>query len=214
MPLINFSTSLDSVEIYLWEITEELSVLEESFPFTDGERELYYSYKSEMRKLHWLSSRYIVKKIYGNDAFIFYSKEGRPIISNSTDNISISHSGIYACVIVSSEYDVGIDIEKIANRINNVRKRFVNEDENNVIASNDIDTLTLYWAIKEATYKLFSDLDLEFADNINVKVGALDDINVQIVKGNFHSSLKAYYDKLGDYYIAFLYIQKNSADKG
>ena len=67
-------------------------------------------------------------------------------------HISITHTIGYVAVILSQNYEVGIDIEYFSNRVNRIASRFLRCDE---MFTNTLDTLTA-WCAKETIYKLFS----------------------------------------------------------
>ena len=78
------------------------------------------------------------------------NEDGKPMVEGY--HISITHTIGYVAVILSRNYEVGIDIEYFSNRVNRIASRFLRCDE---IFTNTLDTLTA-WCAKETIYKLFS----------------------------------------------------------
>ncbi|WP_293896510.1 4'-phosphopantetheinyl transferase superfamily protein [Sporocytophaga sp.] len=84
-----------------------------------------------------------------------YNKYGRPYISNSTINFSISHSEQFSAVAVSNGFPIGIDIEKMKEISFCDFKTLFTESEWNVIltSANPLKTFYVYWTKKESTAK-------------------------------------------------------------
>jgi 4'-phosphopantetheinyl transferase EntD len=67
----------------------------------------------------------------------------------------------------------GIDIEKIKPRIEKVRDKFINPEEDRLIGKErELEQLTLAWCAKEALYKLFGIRNLDFRENMQVEIPA------------------------------------------
>ena len=67
-------------------------------------------------------------------------------------HVSISHTVGYVAVILSRDYEVGIDIEYVSERVGRIAARFLRNDEN----FTDCRQLLTAWCAKETMYKLFS----------------------------------------------------------
>jgi len=84
-----------------------------------------------------------------------YNKYGRPYISNSTINFSISHSEQYSAVAVSNGFSIGIDIEKIKEvSICDFKNAFTESEWNAILTSTTpLKAFYTYWTKKESTAK-------------------------------------------------------------
>ena len=102
--------------------------------------------------------RRILKEILGFETPVLHNEDGKPMVEGY--HISISHTIGYVAVILSRNYEVGIDIEYFSNRVNRIASRFLRCDE---IFTNTLDTLTA-WCAKETIYKLFSSEHLALKD--------------------------------------------------
>ena len=60
---------------------------------------------------------------------VAYDANGKPYLPSSPLNISISHSGNYACILTSSQSIPGIDIETIRDRIVKIADKFISKEE-------------------------------------------------------------------------------------
>ena len=98
---------------------------------------------------------------------IIYSSSGKPSLIDDTTQLSISHSSQSICVAISDS-PLGIDIEKIDDRILKVRAKFVNCEEKQFYAYDSIEDLTILWTIKESIYKLLDISGISFLDDIQI----------------------------------------------
>ena len=125
---------------------------------------------TENRKREWLTIRVLLKEMLGEEKEILYNSFGKPYLSDNSYHISISHTKGYAALILNKENEVAIDIEKISPRVNNIRKRFVNEEEENALSkTNELIHLLLYWSAKETLFKLLSKENVQFKEELHIK---------------------------------------------
>jgi 4'-phosphopantetheinyl transferase EntD len=170
MPQVIFDFFDDSKKVVVWKITENINELEnlskEKF-FIPNELNSWV----ENRKLQWLSSRILLKKLLPNIELI-YSQEKGPIITKENIFVSVSHTNFYSCAVVSQNTQVGIDIEEISNKAKKISKKFFHPSEFNFLAHTLIDESSFYtmlWTIKEAIFKKFHYLHLIFSQEIILK---------------------------------------------
>lgn len=103
-------------------------------------------------------ARLLLTAMLGYEPSIVHNKDGKPMIANY--HISISHTIGYVAVILSRDYEVGIDIEYVSDRVRRIASRFLRHDE---IFTDTKQCLTA-WCAKETMYKLFSSEHLGFQD--------------------------------------------------
>ena len=89
---------------------------------------------------------------------INHNEDGKPMIEGY--HISISHTLGYVAVILSRDYEVGVDIEYVSDRVNRISSRFLRDDE---VFPDTTDKL-IAWCAKETMYKLFSSEHLALKD--------------------------------------------------
>ena len=124
---------------------------------------------SENRKREWLTIRVLLKELLGEEKEILYNSLGKPYLSDNSFHISISHTQGYAALIVNKENEVAIDIEKIGARVENVRKRFVSEEEEKALSvSNEHVHLLLHWSAKESLFKWLGVENVEFKTQLHI----------------------------------------------
>jgi phosphopantetheine--protein transferase-like protein len=74
-----------------------------------------------------------------------------------------------AAVIVYENKKVGVDIEKITDRISKIKKRFLSENELSFISEKDeLAQLYVCWGIKETLFKLYGKGSLPFINGIKI----------------------------------------------
>lgn len=160
----------NGLAIALWDITEteeQLMVLldndavvaEEIVPFT-----------STKRRLEYLASRCALNELIGKEQHICYHDNGAPYLAGNSLNISISHTGHYALVATHPSDKVGIDIERIGDKVGRVRHKFLSKAELEAIDTRSEKIhLTILWAAKEAMYKVMGIETVEFTEQISIE---------------------------------------------
>lgn len=194
MPIvINTSVSADS-KLGVWRLTEPLEELENLFPLLKHEEEQYKKYKNNKRKREWLVSRILLTELLQERAIIKYSKYGKPFLDKETSKISISHSKNHVAVIVSNNFNPGVDIEHIAERVQKVKHKFLQAHELEWCKSNEL--MTLCWSAKEAIFKIY-EKELDFHDIIIVKFDENDTSFYAFAnKNKVNSKFKIYFERI------------------
>lgn len=97
--------------------------------------------------------RQLLSQILPN-TIIQYEENGNPYLLHSDKKISISHSYPYAVLAISDE-PIGVDLEKISDKILRVKEKFLHEEEKKWIGEEfSPEILTAIWSMKEALYKV------------------------------------------------------------
>ncbi len=147
----------------VWEITESVDELLKLLNLSDTEIERLNSFRLDKRKLEFLATRCLIKELIQKDPVINYMDTGRPVLENSTFNLSISHTKGFAAVALSKGEYSGIDIEHPSERVIKVYDRFVSAEEKAFIPeSKQLEYFTLLWSLKEAMYKIFDEKSVIF----------------------------------------------------
>ena len=154
----------------LWEIEEDFDYLFSKVNLDEEEKNTLFSFKNPARQVEWLSVRALLNELTQKESKIIYNEERKPFLSDYSQNISISHSNKLTSVFLSKDKRVGIDLEYMSHRINNIAYKFINPNE--YITSNKaFEQLHLYihWCAKEALYKICDKENINFKDNITIK---------------------------------------------
>ena len=163
MPIIDDLNLSPKTRVVIWEINESLQDLESKVVLSEYSLKLLNQKKSEIQKKQFLAIRNIFKLLSIEDKEVKYDKAGKPVFSQNK-TLSISHSGNYAAVIISS-HPVGIDIEKINSKAMKIKHKFLDIELNYPQELNNQISL-VYWNIKESIYKAVGITGIDFKKNI------------------------------------------------
>jgi phosphopantetheinyl transferase len=111
---------------------------------------------------------------------------------------------------MSNHLKVGIDIEKIDERVIKVDRKFLNQYEINWLSTLDLDSrikfTTLCWSIKESVFKWWGAGGVDFSSHINIHdPGQFDQgtISVDFTTVSF-KSLQVHCSLIGDHWLTYI----------
>ena len=165
MPII-FSKKVDPyTSLSVWHINETEEELLKDLQLSKKDLNSILSLRLAKRRKERIACRKALAFLMQtSDIDISYGKSGEPLMEGY--HISFSHSGEYAAAIVSKTKKVGIDIERISEKILNLYPKFVNEEELKFLDFKNPKEITQIWSAKEAIYKLSSGKSPDFLHNI------------------------------------------------
>ena len=168
MPLLKIEQINASTQLGIWKIEETADELRTRARLTPEEADLYITFKNETRRKQWLSYRILLNEMLpAGVPLLVYNEFGKPALKECNLFLSISHSGEYAVTIISKTDPVGIDIERIADRIERIKCRFlVPEEEQQITETNRLEKLYIYWGAKESLYKIYGRPEVELQRDI------------------------------------------------
>lgn len=194
--------------IGFWRIEETAEWFQSQLLLDENEIAAIASIRHPQRKLHWLSSRVLLRALLQTGQFIHLENDvhGKPVVRNFPVEISISHSADLSALLLSRKYKVGIDIEKTNPKVLRIQHKFVSEEELKWVGDQDrIEKLYAIWCAKEAMYKLYGEKKLDFRQHLRLEpfdfTGA-GMIYGRIVKDDYAAALCVQYEMLGDYMTA------------
>ena len=159
----------DTSVLAVWKVTESrdelLSELERTYFL---ERDVL-SLSTESRQIERLAVRVLLKKILGKEVSIEYEKSDKPYLTDASYNISISHTKDYVAVFLDEEKHVGIDIEKISEKVKRIKSRFISDREH-IDAANELVHLLLHWSAKEAMFKVLNEEGVNLKEHLQIGV--------------------------------------------
>ena len=205
MPVINLF-DINESRVGIWHITEPANQLLSQLEPGKGELDLYREFSNDRRKRQWLGYHLLLKYMLSPlAADLIYDIYGKPFLKSGSHHISVSHAGDYAAAICNRHFSVGVDIEKISERIQRVKDRFLNNAELEQLgtcAGSGI--LHVYWCGKEALYKLNGEPDVDFKNDIHINAfDYLCDTNgtcsAKLTKASGSKKFTLHYRKLDDY---------------
>ena len=167
MPVILKEKIEDSVFVLVWQITETESFFLHSLQLNSQDLNSIMACNLESRRLERLACRYALScLLQASRIEITYSPNGQPLLAGK--HISFSHAKKIVAV-ACADFPIGIDIEKIQDKIVALHSKFVSKDELTSEELKNSEAITRVWTAKEAVYKLFSGDVPDFREQIFVK---------------------------------------------
>ncbi len=209
MPIIWSKKLGNNGELAVWHISEVANELYNKLQLNNAEKAFYDSLQSSKRNMHWLGSRVLLRTLLNTTEYIDcqLDENNKPYLVNFPYEISISHSNDYAAVVIYKEKAVGVDIEKMSDKIERIAKRFLSEQELSFISiENRIKHLYVCWGIKETLFKLYGKGNLPFIDGIvidrfDIKESGRASAHINLE--NFKASYTIEYTSLGEYMLTW-----------
>ena len=164
MPIIRTIRPNDNTVVGIWNITESIDDLSSQVVLSSKSKELLKNRKASIHKLQFLSIRAILLEFGYSDKDLSYINNA-PILNNGK-KISISHSNLFSCVIIS-DFKVGIDVQEFNNKIDTIAKKFIGY-EALYVKDNDIQIISIIWNIKESIYKIAEIIGLDYKNHLLV----------------------------------------------
>lgn len=177
----------NDTEFALWKIEENAEELYRQLQLDDGEKAFIQNLSNSKRYLHWLGTRVLLRKMLNTEEYIDCKVDahGKPYLTTIPYHISLSHSFDYAAVMISKNKPVGIDIEKIEQKVERIAKKFMRPEELAFINPEDkINQLYACWCAKEAVYKCYGRKEVSFLSHI-----FLEEFDYEN-QGNLHTKIK------------------------
>jgi phosphopantetheinyl transferase len=192
----------------VWHITESIEELCSAIRLSESEDVLYRTFVAESRKKQWLAYRLLIRALLDPDTYpVEYDPSGKPYLAGSTFHISVTHTEDLAAVIISSREKVGIDIERIRSRIENVKEKFLSPAELAQLNSGkELEQITLAWCAKEALYKFYGCRNLDFRENIRLQIPQTAGVPfwAEIRKDDACGTYLLNSEKLGEFILVYL----------
>ena len=195
----------------VWKIEEDLDTLFDLVVLDNEEKKRYKEFKSNSRKLEFLSVRALLSELIGKEAKIVYNKNNKPFLKDGSRFISISHSHKLTAILLSTNEKVGIDLEYMSSNIAALAFKFLNRKEK-VSKENQKRKYHLYihWCAKEALYKICDKEGISIRKNITIeqfKVKESGEIKGRVYTNKLNESFNLYYSKYNNY--AIVWTKKN-----
>ena len=166
MPFFYQQNINETAHLAIWSIQEPAS-------FFESDVQLAVPITNEERRTQHLAVRLLFKLMMpeADLSQLVMADNGKPYLIGLPFHFSFSHCKGYAACAVDDK-PVGIDIEIIHPRIAKVAHKFLNDQEKAMIAALDekdqLNQLAFLWAAKEAMYKKYEQLGIDFAKDFNI----------------------------------------------
>ncbi len=157
--------------IAIWRITESETELCNMLPAAEATT-VAHPLAHPVKRLEVLAARILTISLLQafNQQFngIMKDEHGKPLLIDLPFHLSQSHSYPYVAVIVSSEKNVGIDIEQPRATLSRVGHRVFNDIEL-AECGTDLTKLCLHWCAKETLIKLYGKKDLALKEELFIR---------------------------------------------
>jgi phosphopantetheine--protein transferase-like protein len=166
MPFFYQQNINETAHLAIWSIQEPAA-------FFETDVQLAVPIANEERRTQHLAVRLLFKLMMpeADLSQLVMADNGKPYLIGLPFHFSFSHCKGYAACAVDDQ-PIGIDIEIIHPRIAKVAHKFLNDQEKAMIASLDekdqLNQLAFFWAAKEAMYKKYEQLGIDFAKDFNI----------------------------------------------
>lgn len=177
MPLFFQRTINDTTQAAVWHITEAEAFFIDRVP-------LHRSVTHPHKRLQHLAGRYLLRFLVPDFPLqlIQIADTNKPYLANEMYHFSISHCGDFAAAIVSSQCRVGIDIEKVTDKILRIQHKFFSAAEQKILMSagdyagkerglpvlSALD-VTILWSCKEAVFKWYGRGEVDFKKHMTLQ---------------------------------------------
>lgn len=154
----------------IWQIEESIEELLEMLPSEMNYPEQIKQFTSAVRRREWLASRVLLQEMCGEHKEIAYLESHRPYLKDGSYRLSISHTKGYVAVMLSRDYQVGVDIEFVSGRVKHLRHRFLNYEENKMIRpERETEQLLVCWCTKETLFKILDKIGVRFSYDLRIR---------------------------------------------
>ena len=197
--------------ILIWKVEESVDELLALFETdtTTLQKECESLFHGEARQKEWLTVRLMISKFIGAGTAICYLSNGQPYLMNSSRKISISHTKDYICIALHQERFLGVDIERVSDRVNHIKSKImVPAEYSHEALSYSEQTLynLLIWSMKESAYKCLDIALLDYHNGVLIQPFILDEKGQALAcycQNNYCYYIKMYYLHTDDFVLTW-----------
>jgi phosphopantetheinyl transferase len=168
VPIFFQHTLSETTRLGIWKIEETEDFFKANVP---QHRDVTHPHK----RLQHLAGRFLLQFLFPDFPYelIRIADTRKPFLADEQFHFSISHCGDYAAAIVSRDRRVGIDIEIPTTKVENIRHKFLNMEEQRQFYEGRLPTPdsrlpTLLWSAKESVFKWYGDGGVDFRQHIHL----------------------------------------------
>ena len=199
MPLLNDLVPNQSLLCKLWRIDDSEDIMDPNNELNSDDYKIFLTRKVNHMKSQFLASRKLIALV-DPDLRVAY-EDNIPLLSDNR-NISISHCEDIVTILISENKGIGIDVERINNKVNSIKSKFLNEKEMHYLRGyRETRNLTRAWTAKESIYKALRMPRVIFSENI-----LIEEFNNEsktgigkFISSNQERTFKLYFYDLDDY---------------
>ncbi len=196
MPQLSVEKINPHTTLLVWKITETEEQFKSQLPESVLKIIADKNYKSKTRRLEVMATYALLTSYLKTPSVIIdHNSNGQRLLEGFY--ISTSHTNSYACVLLSTQKVVAIDIEYRSDRIERIRSKFLRSDE----LFTSIEDLLLVWSAKETLYKYFSEDDLMYNE---MKVESISASSLSMINLETNEKKLVSYLSTPDYVLTYL----------
>jgi 4'-phosphopantetheinyl transferase len=208
LPIISIQNITNEITLGIWKITETKA----DFVNLLGNHLFDLSKPvnpAENVGIHWFASRVLLQNLFDADRIEIHKNENNKptlYIDHEKYFISISHSYEYVGIMFSKTHEIGLDIEKVDDRIHRVSNKFLNENEQLFAESKLVKTLI--WSAKESMYKWYGKKELDFKLNMEALLFEAKNegvFNCLLHKNEINKAIEMHYYQLENYVFTYCF---------
>jgi len=169
------------LEIALWKIEDTDDIDAQNLNLSAADKEKWQKIKHPGKKSEFLASRAALKYLIEDIDSLRFDKAGKPHLKNY-QGVSLSHCHNYAVAAVSSNLDIGADVESYRSQFPKIAKRFLSDQELNSLSKTEyLQQLAAFWCAKESLIKLSGNTKLDLRKDL--RVSPINLTNRQVCQG-------------------------------
>lgn len=209
MPLSRiFEIPDTTLQVGIWHITEDIGTClllaeDHGIPI----HELGFGHPERMRQ--FITSRLLLLQSFPGLEPVYQKHKSPPALKQENYRLSYSHTREYSCLVLSNQQAVGIDMESDREKIFRIHSRFCGAEEVRYAGKHNGFTkeiICILWCIKEAVFKKYHHLGLNFKEQIFVPEFLPDKdafiIPVIIIDGENTYTEKCHIEKIFNHWLA------------
>jgi len=192
----------------IWENDEDVSSLLKLYKPNEEEQSAINSIKLDKRKKEYLITRMLCQHLLGQKVVIEKEENGKPVLKELSQTISISHADRYSVVMISEDLESGVDIEVVQERILRLTDKFASAYEKLYFTANREELhFTILWCLKEAVYKWYAKGGVDFKQNIMAHPFTAEDegeVFFEFLMNGKRQVMKANFTTIEDHVLVYL----------
>ncbi len=188
----------------VWQIAEDELYFREDLPLTPEEEADLARYKG-IRRLEWLTGRWLLHKLTGAEARLPLGKNAfaKPFFLDRPElHCSLSHShGIVGAMLADGV--CGCDLQVLVEKMPSLAGKFLHTDEAAFLQvfrqADQFDLMHVFWTAKESLYKAYGLKELDFREHLRLDPFAWSGLHAEttgwVCKGDFRQAYRLYFEK-------------------
>lgn len=172
MPLSKIENITGNIWKGYWELTESAEnlselLLERDLPVQEG-----LEIKHPRRRAEWMAGRLLVSELLeaaGEDREPLQKDGyGKPYLQRCQWKPALTHRAPWVAGMLYHGEAAGIDLEKPDEKLQRLKHKFLDREELEN-AEDDLEKLCIYWAAKEALYKIYGRKGVIFSEQLKIE---------------------------------------------